>query len=268
MYRRPGLTRGWVTIAAVVLASVGAWGATAIASAGSGSGAPGIRPARIGRQHLVQIKIISTRADLVSGGEALVQVVLPPGAARSRIKLTLGRRDVSRQFAMRPNGKFEGLVTGLGVGANVLTARLPDGYGARIRITNHCHGRVSGKRGRHRCADLNRLQQPLYPQPARAARRGHLHRFPGGAADEGLGHRGLCRQAPFRQVGLGRAHDPPGVQLPRPLVVHLGRAPEGEYLGINLGFCHHSVAQPLFQALDLGLQVGLILLGCVVFSVL
>ena len=38
---------------------------------------------------------------------------------------------------MRANGKFEGLVTGLANGSNVLTAQLPDGYGARLTIVNH-----------------------------------------------------------------------------------------------------------------------------------
>lgn len=81
--------------------------------------------------------MLSTRADLVSGGEALVQVFLPPGAQAAQTKLDLGGRDVTGEFAMRANGKFEGLVTGLGDGPNVLTARLPDGYGAHLTITNH-----------------------------------------------------------------------------------------------------------------------------------
>ena len=38
---------------------------------------------------------------------------------------------------MRPNGRFEGLVTGLKVGANTLTVRGADGGGKRITITNH-----------------------------------------------------------------------------------------------------------------------------------
>ena len=92
---------------------------------------------RIGPRHLVQITTLSVRADLVSGGEVLTQVILPPGARPSQAKITLGSRDVTRQFALRPNHKLEGLLTGLRNGTTVLTARLPDGYGARLTITDH-----------------------------------------------------------------------------------------------------------------------------------
>ncbi|HUE25424.1 MAG TPA: DUF6351 family protein, partial [Solirubrobacteraceae bacterium] len=95
------------------------------------------RPARIGARHLVQIKVLSTRADLVSGGEALTQIVVPADTRASSLRVELGTRNVSRQFAIRPNGKLEGLITGLRLGANLLTARLPSGYGARLTIVNH-----------------------------------------------------------------------------------------------------------------------------------
>jgi hypothetical protein len=91
----------------------------------------------IGPRHLVQIKVLSTRADLVSGDEALVQILLPPGAKASSTRLNVNGRDLTGEFAMRSNGKFEGLVTWLANGPNVLTAQLPDGYGARLRIVNH-----------------------------------------------------------------------------------------------------------------------------------
>jgi hypothetical protein len=95
------------------------------------------RPNTIAAKHLVRIVVLSTRADLVSGGEALVQVLLPPGATASSARLNVDGRDVTGEFAMRANGKFEGLVTGLANGANVLTAQLPDGFGAHLRIVNH-----------------------------------------------------------------------------------------------------------------------------------
>jgi hypothetical protein len=119
-------------MAAVVLAGGG--GAFAAASFARSRGG------RIGPRHLVQIKILSTRADLVSGGEALTQIIPPRGTKPSRIRVYVGRRNVTRLFALRPNGKLEGLVTGLSLGRNVLTARLPNGYGARITITDHLIG--------------------------------------------------------------------------------------------------------------------------------
>ncbi len=92
---------------------------------------------RISRSHLVRLAVLSTRADLVTGGEALVQVVLPPGASAARTRLDVNGREVTREFAVLGSGKLEGLVTGLASGPNVLTARLPDGHGAHLTITNH-----------------------------------------------------------------------------------------------------------------------------------
>jgi hypothetical protein len=95
------------------------------------------RHASIPARDRLQIKVLSTRPDLVSGGEALVQVVLPRGIAPGAVRLELAGRDVTRQFAPRANGKFEGLLSGLANGPNVLSARLANGYGARLTITNH-----------------------------------------------------------------------------------------------------------------------------------
>ena len=49
-------------------------------------------------------------------------------------------RDVTSAFDVRANGRFEGLVTGLSLGENVLTARAPGAADARITVTNHPNG--------------------------------------------------------------------------------------------------------------------------------
>jgi hypothetical protein len=95
---------------------------------------------KIPAAHLVRIVVISNRGDLISGGDALVQVIPPPGAPASRAAMDIDGRDVTADFRARPDGTLEGLVTGLAVGPNLLTARLPDGYGAHITITNHPNG--------------------------------------------------------------------------------------------------------------------------------
>ncbi|MDT5027154.1 MAG: hypothetical protein QOE61_3580, partial [Micromonosporaceae bacterium] len=101
----------------------------------------GAAPAKHGAKHRhlapVTITVLSNRADLVSGGNALVAVTLPPRAAHRRVRIWLGRRNVGRQFSARSGRRREGLLTGLRVGANRLTVRLPDGTGARITITDH-----------------------------------------------------------------------------------------------------------------------------------
>lgn len=78
------------------------------------------------------LEVLSNRADLVSGGDALVaaQVSGP-------VTVDVDGRDVTSAFAVRPSGRLEGLVTGLKVGANVLTVRDAGGAGKRITITNH-----------------------------------------------------------------------------------------------------------------------------------
>jgi hypothetical protein len=88
----------------------------------------------------VRIEVLSNRADLISGGDALVAVSVPGGVSAASVRVAVGRRDVTSAFAVRPNGRLEGLLTGLRLGRNVVSARLPDGSGARITITNHPQG--------------------------------------------------------------------------------------------------------------------------------
>ena len=80
--------------------------------------------------------VLSTRADLVTGSDALVQLTGLPSSAQS-MQILLNGESVRDEFALRQNGQFEGLVTGLRLGRNLLEARLPDGAGARLVITDH-----------------------------------------------------------------------------------------------------------------------------------
>jgi hypothetical protein len=82
------------------------------------------------------ITVLSTRADLVSGGDALVSVTLPAGTDPSTAHVALNGADITSQFAVRANSLYEGLVTGLAIGANQLQATIPGG-GAQLTITNH-----------------------------------------------------------------------------------------------------------------------------------
>lgn len=83
----------------------------------------------------VSINVLSSRPDLVTGGDAVVEVRL--GGRTSRPRVDIGGRDVSAAFRTRPGGTYRGLVTGLALGSNVVTARAPDGAGARLVLTNH-----------------------------------------------------------------------------------------------------------------------------------
>jgi hypothetical protein len=87
----------------------------------------------------LSVQVVSNRADLISGGDALVAIDLPVGVKASSANVALGGRNVTGRFAMRKNGRYEGLVTGLAVGRNVLTATA-GGQSSTATITNHANG--------------------------------------------------------------------------------------------------------------------------------
>ena len=96
----------------------------------------GIAEAATSKRQL-SVSVLSGRADLVSGGSALVAVDLPPGSNPRLARVTVGGNDVTSAFAVRADGRFEGLVTGLALGPNQLQATLPGSAGAAITLTNH-----------------------------------------------------------------------------------------------------------------------------------
>jgi hypothetical protein len=88
----------------------------------------------------VRIQALSNRADLISDGQALVAVDVPSGRSAKGLEVTAGGRDVTGAFKRRADGRIEGLVDGMKIGQNIVVARLPDGRGARLTITNHPNG--------------------------------------------------------------------------------------------------------------------------------
>ena len=83
----------------------------------------------------VQVRTLSGRADLVSGGDAFVEVVIPPGTDAGSVRVTVGSRDVTSAFRAGGPG-LRGLVTGLPDGTSTITATLQDGSGARLVVDN------------------------------------------------------------------------------------------------------------------------------------
>src|SRR4051794_21050774 len=65
-----------------------------------------------------EILVLSNRADLISGGDALVQINLPTGLPTNGFKAFLNGTLVNSMFAMRPNGRVQGMVSGLVNGQN------------------------------------------------------------------------------------------------------------------------------------------------------
>ena len=87
-----------------------------------------------------EILVLSNRADLISGGDALVQVNLPDRVDPASVDVTLNGNDITSAFAVRSNGAYQGLVTGLAVGDNQLVATMPKGPAVHLTITNHPSG--------------------------------------------------------------------------------------------------------------------------------
>lgn len=88
----------------------------------------------------VEIRTLNQRADLVSGGDAMVEIVLPTGVVASGLRVDVGGRDVTSAFAVRSNGRLTGLVTGLAPGSNVISAQTDNSKPASLTITNAPRG--------------------------------------------------------------------------------------------------------------------------------
>src|SRR5256886_6686880 len=68
-----------------------------------------------------EILVLSNRADLISGGDALVEIRFPAGGVNPAFaKVALNGQLINSSFAMRANGRYMGLVTGLKNGSNLL----------------------------------------------------------------------------------------------------------------------------------------------------
>jgi hypothetical protein len=59
----------------------------------------------------IQIKTLSNRADLISGGEALMEILLPSGISFSSLSVDVDGRNVTSAFAVCSNGRITGVVT-------------------------------------------------------------------------------------------------------------------------------------------------------------
>src|SRR5688572_31627724 len=71
----------------------------------------------------IEIRTLSNRADLISGGDALVEVQLPRNLKAHKLQLRLNGRDVTPQFRYdAAERRMVGLLTGLVEGRNELVA--------------------------------------------------------------------------------------------------------------------------------------------------
>src|SRR5258707_8198531 len=78
------------------------------------------------------ILVLSNRADLIAGGDALVEVIVPPGIIQAmrngnqKIHAFIDGKPVpDGTLALRANGRIMGLVTGFKAGPHVLAFQAP-----------------------------------------------------------------------------------------------------------------------------------------------
>ena len=85
------------------------------------------------------ITTLSNRADLISGGSALVEIKLPSASSASKMRVNLDGVDVTASFSTLASGRIVGVVGGLKNGLNTLNAISTDGSfdGTKLVITNH-----------------------------------------------------------------------------------------------------------------------------------
>ena len=92
-----------------------------------------------------EIRTLSNRADLLSDGDALVEVQVPKTVPMKKVTLTLNGTDVTGTFVADENkGTLRGVVTGMAVGENTFIAD-SNGNGngrpwASLTLTNHVRG--------------------------------------------------------------------------------------------------------------------------------
>ncbi len=89
---------------------------------------------------VLSISTLSNRADLISDGDALVEIGLPQGAAMQGLSVDVDGRNVTAAFKQRPDGRIIGRVDGFKVGANTITASTASTSPARLAVTNYDRG--------------------------------------------------------------------------------------------------------------------------------
>jgi hypothetical protein len=85
------------------------------------------------------LKVLSNRADLINGGDVLVEAVAPEGIAPEAIQIFLNEVDVSSAFTRTAEGRYFGLIAGLRLGDNTLSA-VVNGARSEMSLRNHPQG--------------------------------------------------------------------------------------------------------------------------------
>ena len=84
-----------------------------------------------------RIVTLSTRPDMVSGGDVLVQIAPPPGVSADTVTVHVDERDLTDQFRAGDDGALVGLITELGPGTSQLSVTTDGGAPIQLELRNH-----------------------------------------------------------------------------------------------------------------------------------
>ena len=86
----------------------------------------------------LEIRALSTRAEFVSGGDILLQIVGPANLTAKNLTVRANGKDVSAAFKPAPDKTLVGLVTGLNVGSTAIQASMRGSKAtAQLTVVNH-----------------------------------------------------------------------------------------------------------------------------------
>ena len=89
----------------------------------------------------LQIDVVSSAPQHVSGGSARVEIHLPSDIIADSVTVEQNGRDVTHQFIQAASNRLEGVLTGLNEGKNTITASLSQQYGPSLStsatLVNH-----------------------------------------------------------------------------------------------------------------------------------
>ena len=85
------------------------------------------------------VQIPSSRADLVVGDQTIVVIGSPRRIKLKALHVSLDSTDETKNFALRANGKYEGLIKDIPLGSHVIKAQAGS-RSAQTTIFNHANG--------------------------------------------------------------------------------------------------------------------------------
>jgi hypothetical protein len=107
---------------------------TGVSSSSSGGG--GDLPQEPPASKLTLV-VLSSRPDMVTGGDALIEVRFPADVAGDEITVLAGGVDVTADFTLVDGARLVGLVEGLALGETVLEASAPGDTPAQLKVANY-----------------------------------------------------------------------------------------------------------------------------------